>query len=250
MNVDMLDENYFKSLSLELKSLKNRVRNFIQNSHWLTDGEWKESVLRAFLRRQLPRSVEIGRGFVITDSAASKQIDILIYDSTKPILFRDGDLVFVTPDAVLGIIEVKTSIDNSKLRESLEKLCSNSELVGNKSSGRKVIGLFSYEDETTDITETLSILTHVVAGSGTRIVHCICLGDSKFIRFWNLDPITGNRLLNKWHAYDLPEKAPGYFLHNIIEEICPQSVNENQALWYPKEGKEDYKVGEVELRDA
>jgi len=56
----MLTSNYFESLATELDALKNRVRNFIQDRHWQTDGEWKESVLRAFLRRNLPKSVQIG----------------------------------------------------------------------------------------------------------------------------------------------------------------------------------------------
>jgi len=92
----MLDTSYFKSLTLELASLKNRVRNFINDRHWQTDGEWKESVLRSFLRRNLPSSVEIGRGFVISKDKTSQQIDILIYDADKPTLFRDGALMNYT----------------------------------------------------------------------------------------------------------------------------------------------------------
>ncbi|MBI2470023.1 MAG: hypothetical protein HYV59_02095 [Planctomycetes bacterium] len=223
----MFDESYFNSLSIELRALKNRVRNFIQAHHWQTDGEWKESVLRTFLRRHLPKSIEIGRGFVITDDAPSKQIDVLIYDSTKPILFQDGDLVFITPDAVHGVIEVKTSLDNTKFRTAVETLCSNSDLILSKSPGSKVFGLFSYEDETTDIDTTLRTIKEVVHGEWKRIVHCICIGEANFIRYWNIDPVTGKRPLNKWHAYKLQEKAPGYFLHNVIEEICPQSVSED-----------------------
>jgi hypothetical protein len=44
--------------------------------------------------------------------------------------------------------------------------------------------------------------------------------------------------------------APGYFIHNVIEEICPQSIEENKALWYPKESKESYKVSEINLKSA
>jgi hypothetical protein len=198
----MFDIQYFHSLSSELHSLKNRVRNFIQDRHWQTDGEWKESVLRTFLRRNLPKSVEIGRGFVLSSDNVSKQIDILLYDSTKPILFQDGDLVFVTPDAVLGIIEVKSSLNNSTLRESLQILSSNAHLVQSKSTGRRVYGLFSYEDKTTNIDVTLRTLQEVSEEQGSRVIHCICLGESSFIRFWNIDPISGNRVINKWHAYN------------------------------------------------
>ena len=54
-------QSYFKSLSEELHSLKDRVRNLMDTPHWLTDGEWKESVIRYFLKRNLPRTVDVGR---------------------------------------------------------------------------------------------------------------------------------------------------------------------------------------------
>ena len=246
----MFDQVYFESLSRELDSLKNRVRSLIQDHHWQTDGEWKESVLRAFLRRQLPKSVQVGRGFVITDKTRSKQLDILIYDSKKPVLFQDGDLVFITPDAVLGIIEVKTSLNNSSFRKALENLCDNVELVQSKSAGRIVCGLFAFEDNAGNIKQSLRILQQVVDGKSSRVIHCLCMGSSTFIRYWNLDPIEGNQLLNKWHSYKLTEMAAGYFIHNIIEGICPQSVDENRTLWYPEEGKESRKTGEIGLKSA
>jgi hypothetical protein len=67
-----MDElEYFRSITLELQALKNRVRHFIRDKHWLTDGEWKESVLRAVLRRHLPQSIGVGTGFVITQDGPS-----------------------------------------------------------------------------------------------------------------------------------------------------------------------------------
>src|SRR6058998_3443160 len=104
----MRTQAYFQSLAAEVEALKDRVRYLIEDAHWQTDGEWKESVIRQVLRRHLPQSVSVGRGFVVTATATSRQIDVLIVDSGKPVLFRDGDLVFVTPDAVLGVIEVKS----------------------------------------------------------------------------------------------------------------------------------------------
>ncbi len=44
----------------------------------------------------------------MTADDASSQLDVLLFDATKPVLFRDGDLAFVTPDAVVGIIEVES----------------------------------------------------------------------------------------------------------------------------------------------
>ena len=75
----------------------------------------QESVLRAVLRRYLPKNVAIGKGFVVSDEETSTQIDILIYDTNAPILFQDGDLVLIRPDAVRAAVEVKTSIRRSDL---------------------------------------------------------------------------------------------------------------------------------------
>ena len=97
---------YYRSLTMELEALKDRVRKFIQGHHWLTDGEWKESVLRSIIAQRLPDTVKIGRGFVLTESGLTAQCDILLYRADYPVLFREGDLAFITTDAVLSIIEV------------------------------------------------------------------------------------------------------------------------------------------------
>lgn len=76
-------ENYFRSLSHECETLKNRVRYFVEDSHWPSDGEWKESVLRSMLKRSAPESVTVGRGFVVHEDGCSTQIDILIYDNSS-----------------------------------------------------------------------------------------------------------------------------------------------------------------------
>jgi hypothetical protein len=46
---------HFASLTQELEALRDRVRNLsVEDPHWPTDGEWKESVLRAVLKSYLP----------------------------------------------------------------------------------------------------------------------------------------------------------------------------------------------------
>jgi hypothetical protein len=239
---------YFESLSSELAALKNRVRQFINDRHWLTDGEWKESVLRYLLRRVLPKTVEVGRGFVVTDRGASRQIDVLIFDTSKPVLFRDADLVFVTPDAVEGIIEVKSSINPPIFRDACDRLIENAELILNCSprhgTYNKFFSIFSYENQIQDNQRYLEILTQL-SNRPNRLLHFFCLSSDDFIRYWEVDPTNTRRLYNRWHSYQLPKMAPGYFLHNVVEAISPHSVNENEALWYPVNGKEAHKTGEA-----
>src|SRR5688500_4396773 len=101
---------HFKSLAAEITAVKDHVQNLIGSAHWPTVGAWKETVLRSILRRHLPPALQIGSGFVISENGRSNQIDVLIYDDSGPVLFRDGDLVIVTPDVVRAAIEVKTRI--------------------------------------------------------------------------------------------------------------------------------------------
>jgi len=227
-----------------MTGLRDRVRHFIEGSHWLTDGEWKESVLRHFLRRSLPRTIEVGRGFVVSPKGASRQIDVLVFDAAKPILFRDGDLVFVTPDAVVAIIEVKTRLDSSNYTECLDKISSNLDFLS--MHRRTYMGLFAYESTLTTAT-ALTGLQSLSKGHGRRVIDIVCLGHSHFVRFCYLDPVKIGMPSQKWHSYRVANLAYGYFIHNCVELTNPQSVAENNAVWYPVEGKENSKDAEIGL---
>ena len=99
---------YLQSLTQELAAIQTRVRLLVQ--HWPSDGHFKESILRQVLRRHLPANVSVGTGFVVNFFGPSGEIDIVITDDTMPTLFRDGELVIVTPESVRAIIEVKTTL--------------------------------------------------------------------------------------------------------------------------------------------
>lgn len=111
-------KSFQESITEELTVIKNRVRNIIGNSHWGEDGRYKEAVLSKVLKNYIPNNVSIGTGFIVSSPSVfqtgnievSDQIDILIYDNTIPVVFREGDFVIVTPDAVKAIIEVKSEV--------------------------------------------------------------------------------------------------------------------------------------------
>lgn len=244
---DELD--YFRSITMELQALKNRVRHFIGNRHWLTDGEWKESVLRAVLRRHLPQSMGVGSGFVITPQGPSTQIDILIYDRTKPVLYQDGDLLIVTADLCLGIIEVKTHVEPAELRDALQKLADCRELVSRSAQCRPVTGLFAFDHDDDRHEILLGELKAAGVGRTRRVVNCVALGQNLFARYWECRPEGPQRQADIYRAYRLPEMAPAYFVHNIFEALCAESVLTNNHIWYPAQGKEMYQLGEIALKD-
>ena len=240
----MSDLDYFHSLTQELNALKNRVRHFIKDRHWLSDGLWKESVLRAVLRRHLPRHLEVGSGFIVAGSEVSTQVDILIYDSNYPILFRDGDFVVVTPDLVRAVIEVKTRVEPSDLVGHFNKLGDIHYMAASTAQCRPLVGLFSFENRGCDYGAVLAALAESANGKPRRRVHCVSLGDDDFTRFWHCPPETPQRPKDLWRSYNLNGLAPAYFIHNVIESLCQRSVLDNEDLWYPRQGKESFTLGE------
>lgn len=124
--------SYHKSIGDSLKSPEKRIRNLIGNSHWLTDGEHKESILRKVISDFSPEIHRVGSGFICYPSVAnnSGQIDILITSKMHPTLYKSGELHFVTPDCVSAIIEVKTKLTNGAVLDSvLDKLSTQIEMV-------------------------------------------------------------------------------------------------------------------------
>lgn len=238
---------YFESLTSEIKSLQNRIRNFIGNAHWQSDGEWKESVLKSILRRYLPNHVGVGSGFIITPDGPSTQIDILIYDKSKPILFSDGDFVLVTQDATLGIIEVKTKVRSTELPDVLRKLDANVSLSRKGyACVQPFFGLFVYECQNFASARTLATIKDVFKGMHANTINFLCFDKSFFIRYWNHDPTYPSNSYYRWHCYNLNRMAPAYFIHNVIEHTCHYSVLMNNDLWFPSQGKEPNKIAEIE----
>lgn len=249
MSEDAEGLDYFRSITLEFQALKDRVRHFIRDRHWLTDGEWKESVLRSVLRRHLPQNIGVGKGFVITKDGPSSQIDILLFDRTKPLLYHDGDLVIITSDLCLGIIEVKTRLSTAKLREAIQKLADCREYVSHSAQCRPFVGLFSFEHDGEDFQTLLDQIKSAAAGSSRAIVNCVSLGTSLFARYWHCAPEQPNRPVNIVRAYKLRDLAPAYFVHNVVEDLCSHSVLENNHIWYPAHGKEAHTLGQIPLRE-
>lgn len=246
---------YHQSIQKELDSLKSRIRNLMDEPHWLTDGEWKESVLRSILRRHLPDNIKVGRGFIFTPQKCSSQIDILLYDSNCPVIFKDSDLVFVTPDAVRGVIEVKSRVTRHVLSTSLDKLLKNLDIVNegirtihptNYGKWDYFIGLFSYETDVTDYNIVLRMLQKKAKGEMFRVVTHVSLGPSLFVRYWSQDPDGGSEC-NKWHSYELNHLSPAYFISNLIGFLSPLSVRFNQKTWFPLSSKELRKTGQLFL---
>lgn len=237
---------YHKSIAKELNATKDRIRQLIGGRHWQTDGEHKEAVLRKVLRNHLPETMRVGKGFVCFRNESSNQIDILITACEKPTLFRDGELVLVTPDSVHAILEVKTKLNSrTEIRNALTKLSQNIERIRSNRSIGCFAGLFVYEEsENQNRIEDSIILEELQSAANdqqNKVINWVAFGADRFFRYWN----RGNDVHSicqgpVWHSYDLREGlAHAYFLSNVIWDISQERGiidHHMQYAWFPVEG--------------
>ena len=239
----MVDQNlvrYWQSLGKNLKATKDRVRNLIGDRHWLTEGTYKEIILRNAIERHLPESLRICTGFVCSDDDISTQIDLLIIDKSAFTLFKEGDLTIVTQSAVRAIIEVKTALtEASDAADTIMKLAENGRLCEQRSaSGPFWSGLFVFESRGGRPERLLQALRKAKSETGYS-VNCVAYGPKTFIRFWdNHQDVQGPC----WVSYGLPSLAAGYFVGNIIAALTPGLGYEDGSAIFPIEGTKKTKT--------
>lgn len=234
---------YQQSISNELISTKNRVRNFIDNRHWGEDGRYKEIILSEVLKRQLPKNVSVGTGFVVNQDNISTQIDIIVYDNKYPLLFEQGDFVIVPSDSVLGIVEVKSSLDVTNTRTAVKKATDNGRIIGNQIFN----GLFAFESSISFDNFNDELQKTITESCG--YVNHICFGKDYFLKFW-MQGMQEHNLESHYSIYNLRNLAFGYFISNFAEDVyiqmtdllLPQTL---QKMFYPiEETKETHKLFE------
>ncbi len=221
-------KNFQKSVTEELDIVRNRVRNLIGDRHWGEEGRYKEAILKNILRRFLPRNISVGTGFIvnsINNNRISKQLDIIIYDNTYPVLFSEGDFIITTIKNVKGIIEVKSNIGtgNNSFQNVISQFDNAIEPIQNNFSRKRIfLGIFSFEFSANIQSDSLD---NVLRQSSQKVNH-ISLGTDYFIRRWKRDdanklqpPVTGcNR--DFYNIYELNNLSFSYFISNLIIIVC------------------------------
>jgi hypothetical protein len=100
-------------------------------AHRGEDGRFVEDLLRSYLRKYLPKDLEVLTGFILRpavktstngrqraedDDGHSTQLDILIYDTANyPVFQRFGDSVIVPPEGVVAIISAKKTLNDGDI---------------------------------------------------------------------------------------------------------------------------------------
>lgn len=127
-NKENFFDSFFSSYSYELKSQMKRLDTLIGRDHWLSVGNYKESILRKLIRNTIPKKFEVSTGFILASDEQgnpikSKQIDIIIWDSHEfsPV-FQDEEFVIVPPEACRAVVEVKSTFNRKSMLKALSSL--------------------------------------------------------------------------------------------------------------------------------
>ncbi len=236
--------DYQKSISSEIISVKDRLRNFIDDHHWPEDGRYKEVILSDILRKHLPKTVSVGTGFIAAGNRLSTQIDIIIYRNDTPLLFQQSDFVIVAPESVLGVIEAKSNIPNSSmLCDVVNKLSNVRSLV----SHEIFTGIFAFEGyDCLRQNPISSTLQQCLRSSNGRVNH-MCIGQNTFIKYWPEHSQNQSETTAHYSIYAIRQLAFGYFISNLVEDAyiattgnqLPHSL---RLMFYPiEQTKEHYR---------
>jgi len=235
---------YQKSIAEELSIVKDRVRFLIGDAHWASDGAYKEAILKNTIKRYLPPSLGVGSGFIVRyeneQVFPSTQIDIIIYDTTYPLVFQQGDFIITTSSAVKGIIEVKTKITSSNFGEVVKKSTDLDKFLNIYAFN----GIFAFEGSP-DL-ESEAISKHLKESKGK--VNHICIGEKNFIRYWASgdDFSSENVRANHYAVYDINKFAFSYFISNLVVMATSHDLHEQSGfLFAMPEGKDLHRVKDV-----
>lgn len=232
--------DYHKTTSKELLALTNKVRNLI--THWGEDGRYKEAVLKNIIRRFLPEKFTIGTGFVIKQTAnrgehlTSRQLDLVIYDDASPVLFKEGDFVILTPDAVKGVIEVKANLQNQGLTEVLRQANENGQFIfsGKEDKTQRFFnGVFSFEGYTNNFDLDGFTLNYINSNTDfindadytSFKVNHVSLNKDWFIKVWNEEA-------NPHSLYNIQDLSFSFFISNLTDALSNKSVEKNNFIWF------------------
>ena len=174
-------------------------------NHSLEEGLSNEEIIRVTLRRILPKHYGVGKGKVAnTIGTMSKQVDIIIYDALNcPNLFVDDNMNQVLPiEGVYAIIEVKTHLNSSKMRESFEQIHSVKTLLDGKN-----------DVSTNDLIQIIPPLGYVVTFRDERSLEGIYKNYVALNKEWEVP----------FSSLSYSKKSPGYANHSgqyfLVEDI-------------------------------
>lgn len=223
---------FFESQSRELAAKANRVRQLIGDTHWYTDGAFKEAILLEAIRQRLPAGMDAHRGFVLSAdlSGSSKEQDCIVLDrhASAPI-FEAVDFRMVNPHGVSALVSVKTKLKKEEFVDATVGLASALQVIAKEPlAGNPFIAVFFFDEDARVKDDTLigwaKDLAQNVGWPARRtdaLDGDIALGPLLVFtlhnRCFRIDADADHKL--RIRLYSLPDISSAVFLH-LLEKAC------------------------------
>lgn len=124
-NINAPKIEYFESFAAEIIGKFQRIKSLVPNR--VASGDYHEEVIKSVLRNFLSKRYSVKKGFIYAgEGKVSKQIDIMIVDENAPTayIFQEGDFAIVLPQAVVAVMEVKTTLKAEAFDDAIDNIAS------------------------------------------------------------------------------------------------------------------------------
>lgn len=226
-NIQHLEPSYFDSFASELNGKFQRLRHL--TDHDYSSGDYHEEILRGVLRNFLTKRYSVKTGFIFKEEhEVSRQIDIIIVDENAPAayVFQEGDFAVVMPEAVVAIIEVKTTLGSEEYDLALENIASAKKLFENPINHPGII--FGYQSSTNDRKMTDTVINNWFKRPSTKTLKSpsdingpdalIWLNDNFSMLRYNFETKKINDSM-QFHRFQNPESETGWQLSVLLAII-------------------------------
>ena len=115
--------DYYESLTKEIFSRYETITSLTQQTK--IKGDYTEAIVRDFVGRFLPRRYEVVHGLVYNSKTGKKspECDVIVYDIERAApLFKSEDLVIVDGNYVRIVMQVKSQLTSTTLKEAIKNL--------------------------------------------------------------------------------------------------------------------------------
>jgi hypothetical protein len=116
-------EEFYDSLKSELLARNAALKALTKHSK--LKGDYTEALVRDVLRRLVPQKYKVGHGIVYNAQTGdnSGECDVIIYDVSEAApLFESQDLVIVDAKHVRIVMQVKSTLDSSAMKDAIENM--------------------------------------------------------------------------------------------------------------------------------
>ena len=123
-------EQYYRKIQEKVLVQRDIINSLIKDQRVI--GDYYEAIIRDVIRENVAEAFAVGRGVVLSEEGqTSRECDIIVYNAAAygP-LFKSGEIVVISPEAVRCVVEVKGTLTNSHLSDAVKNLSSVNELRG------------------------------------------------------------------------------------------------------------------------